>query len=854
LPFLHPSILIAGVLAISVPILIHLLMRRRRQPVMWGAMRFVMQAYRKTQRRLLLQRWLLLAARCLLLAALAIVLARPLVSGSGARSGDGRTLHLVIDNSIASGVRRDGRTALEEHRAVALRLLGTLGASDRVSLFAAGGPAAALVWPPSSDLASVRELIEGLKPNDAGADLRTPLTTISGAFDPTTPSGTASMHTLCVLSDFASGALDLRAGAPKLPPGVRVLATSPPSQASGNVGIASVNSSRNVLFAGDAAGASTITVSLVRSGSIVNDAGTSDVKLSLESSRETPGVPGTGSLGTGRVRWAPGQRAAAVSIAVDDLARLAGTNTTPIVRASIGGDSLVADDAFRLPLSAKGALRVGLVGEPPVAARAGGGASGGGGAIDAFSPVQWINAALRPTDGAGIELEELDALSLDTPRLARLDALIITTPDRLDATAWTRVGAFVRSGGLLIFTPTAGLDAHAWVDAMRRAMPLGWTLETSVTDLTTSATPSRVLPIGPSDDASDPADLLSGVRREMDDLTRSVSVTRLLKASVDRAPADARTADSGPRGVSTLLRLSTGEPLILSGGLAAATPPTETATNAARSTSPDSTATAASGAGVAGAQAATPPSTGQVVYIASAFSARWTDLPSKPLMVPLMQELVRQGVSQSRPAQWSTAGATPSLPTGAAELRAIVSAAASGDEALRSPALDPRGRLVEPLRDSSLYDIISAQGQSLGKLAVNPDAAGARLDAPDSGALSAWLSTAMNEPGAQAVLIDRTGAGTLDPERAMSQVTRASDRSASGASWLWIVLALAGLELVLARWASVSVSSVTPGRGGGEASVSGGGGASDTGGGKRDTADNGGDGDGGDGGGGGGGD
>ncbi|MBX9737345.1 MAG: hypothetical protein K2X32_10510, partial [Phycisphaerales bacterium] len=179
-----------------------------------------------------------------------------------------------------------------------------------------------------------------------------------------------------------------------------------------------------------------------------------------------------------------------------------------------------------------------------------------------------------------------------------------------------------------------------------------------------------------------------------------------------------------------------------------------------------------------------------------------------------------------------------------------VSAAASGDEALRSPALDPRGRLVEPLRDSSLYDIISAQGQSLGKLAVNPDAAGARLDAPDSGALSAWLSSAMNEPGAQAVLIDRTGAGTLDPERAMSQVTRASDRSASGASWLWIVLALAGLELVLARWASVSVARVTPGRG--EASVSGGGGASDTGGGKRDAADDGADGGGGDGGGGGG--
>ncbi len=850
-------------LAIGVPILIHLLMRRRRQPVMWGAMRFVMQAYRKTQRRLLLQRWLLLAARCLLLAALAIVLARPLVGSGGARTGDGRTLHIVIDNSIASGVRRDGRSALEEHRSVALRLLATLGPSDRVSLFAAGGPAAALVWPPSSNLSSVRELIENLKPNDAGADLRTPLTTISGAFNPTTPGGAASTHTLCVLSDFATGALDLRAGAPKLPPGVRVLATTPPAQATGNVGIASVNSSRNVLLAGDAAGASTITVSLVRSGSIVSDAGTSDVKLSLESSSETPGTPGTGSLGTGRVRWAPGQRSAAVSIAVDDLARLAGTNTSPIVRASIGGDALLADDAFRLPLSAKAALRVGLVGEPPVVARVGAGGSAGGGAVDAFSPVQWISAALRPNDGAGIELEELDALSLDTPRLARLDALIVTTPDRLDTSAWTRVGAFVRSGGLLIFTPTAGLDAHAWVDAMRRAMPLGWTLETSVTDLTTSATPSRLLPVGPSDDASDPADLLSGVRREMEDLTRSVSVTRLLKASVDRGSTDTRAADGGPRGVWTLLRLSTGEPLILSGGLATATAPAQTSAAATRvpASAPSAPAGPAGspGPGVASAEATSQPSTGQVIYIATAFSARWTDLPSKPLMVPLMQELVRQGVSQSRPAQWCAAGATPSLPTGAAELRAVAGASSSGEDTRRVPALDPRGRLVEPLRDSELYDIISAQGRSLGKLAVNPDAAGARLDSPDSGALSAWLSSAMNEPGAQAVLIDRTSAGTLDPERAMSQVTRAADRSASGTSWLWIVLALAGLELVLARWASVSRASVVPGRG--EASVSGGGGGGGGGGGETgkssrdndnsDGADSGGgDGGGGDGGGG----
>ena len=44
--FLHPGILVAGLLAVAIPILIHLLLRRKRQPVKWGAMRFLLEAYR----------------------------------------------------------------------------------------------------------------------------------------------------------------------------------------------------------------------------------------------------------------------------------------------------------------------------------------------------------------------------------------------------------------------------------------------------------------------------------------------------------------------------------------------------------------------------------------------------------------------------------------------------------------------------------------------------------------------------------------------------------------------------------------------------------------------------------------
>ena len=50
--FLHLQLAIVGFACIAIPIIIHLLMRRRRKPIMWGAMRFLMEAYRKQRRRL----------------------------------------------------------------------------------------------------------------------------------------------------------------------------------------------------------------------------------------------------------------------------------------------------------------------------------------------------------------------------------------------------------------------------------------------------------------------------------------------------------------------------------------------------------------------------------------------------------------------------------------------------------------------------------------------------------------------------------------------------------------------------------------------------------------------------------
>ncbi|MCH7960804.1 MAG: BatA domain-containing protein [Planctomycetes bacterium] len=173
--FLHPGLALAGLAAVAIPIIIHLLMRRRRRPIMWGAMRFLLEAYRKHKRRLRLEQLLLLATRCLLIACLALALGRPILGAAGLLGGrEATTLYLLIDNSLASSATgADGRTALDRHIQLARRTIEQLDSAsgDRVALLALGGPAEAIVLPPTSDTSAVRALIEDLTPTDSAMDL-----------------------------------------------------------------------------------------------------------------------------------------------------------------------------------------------------------------------------------------------------------------------------------------------------------------------------------------------------------------------------------------------------------------------------------------------------------------------------------------------------------------------------------------------------------------------------------------------------------------------------------------------------------------------------------------------------------
>src|SRR5436309_9564721 len=100
--FLNPWML-AGLSAVLIPPLIHLLNRRRYQVVDWGAMQFL-QVGEVTRRRLMLEEVLLMLLRMGLLAALVFALAGPfLYTTLGAHLGTrpNRDVVLVFDGSYS---------------------------------------------------------------------------------------------------------------------------------------------------------------------------------------------------------------------------------------------------------------------------------------------------------------------------------------------------------------------------------------------------------------------------------------------------------------------------------------------------------------------------------------------------------------------------------------------------------------------------------------------------------------------------------------------------------------------------------------------------------------------------------
>ncbi len=177
--FITPTFFVAGVLFASIPIVIHILNRRRYKTVPWAAMDFLLRAMRKNRRRLKFEQWLLLAARCLVMLLVATALARPLGCREGAfaaLTGTRSGLHVfVIDNSYSMAYeadRSEARTHLDQAKVLAKEQIKRLSAGgEAVAIVTASRPAAAVLSAPTYDLAAASSAVDKIEQSFGGTDI-----------------------------------------------------------------------------------------------------------------------------------------------------------------------------------------------------------------------------------------------------------------------------------------------------------------------------------------------------------------------------------------------------------------------------------------------------------------------------------------------------------------------------------------------------------------------------------------------------------------------------------------------------------------------------------------------------------
>ena len=164
--------LLWGMSLAAIPIIIHLLFRRRFRRVDWAPMHYLKLSIQRNRRRVQIEQLLLLLLRTLLILLLFFFLARPVIQAAGLGkwlSGRGRTSQiLLIDDSLSMGYRQGGRSAFDRAKELSVSLLDAIGPKDRFTLLLASQPKQPLLREVElTNRDEAVQLISRLEPTDA---------------------------------------------------------------------------------------------------------------------------------------------------------------------------------------------------------------------------------------------------------------------------------------------------------------------------------------------------------------------------------------------------------------------------------------------------------------------------------------------------------------------------------------------------------------------------------------------------------------------------------------------------------------------------------------------------------------
>lgn len=156
------AILLAGAAAFLIPLIIHLLNKRRVINVRWGAMHLLHEALRQKKRNVRIEQLLLLLTRIAIPIVLALCLARPVMSWLATLPGLSKTsLIVVLDNSFSMRAPAASGTVRDKLRDDLRRVLGSLPRGSDASVIMAGQPPHLLLDQPTTTLEVIDDKLQG---------------------------------------------------------------------------------------------------------------------------------------------------------------------------------------------------------------------------------------------------------------------------------------------------------------------------------------------------------------------------------------------------------------------------------------------------------------------------------------------------------------------------------------------------------------------------------------------------------------------------------------------------------------------------------------------------------------------
>lgn len=142
LSFLTPLFL-AGLAAVAVPIVVHLVHRERKEPLAFPSLMFLRRIPFRSAKRQRIRNWLLFLMRCAALVLIATAFARPWLDrtpAAGDRARGNRDVVILLDQSYSM----ERASVWQRAQAAARAEVSALGASDRVAVVLFGNTARAV--------------------------------------------------------------------------------------------------------------------------------------------------------------------------------------------------------------------------------------------------------------------------------------------------------------------------------------------------------------------------------------------------------------------------------------------------------------------------------------------------------------------------------------------------------------------------------------------------------------------------------------------------------------------------------------------------------------------------------------